>query len=242
MVMHKKHEPFDMGVHYLLGTTMWAAAGFVWLQLAFPHSLWVAMGRAGAVLMQGMWLWQVLPCTGALPTPCTLARTLCNGCCALAGRGSRAAACPSLCPCSLVAVALCPLQKAGRAAADLQAAKVLRLQIATFMFSRAPQWKYDEKPPTAAAVMMMPVVFAMLLLVNAVVLLTVWLLCQWHTSRTQQGLPQAATGAHVRPTAAAKARPARAPAVHCPFSVGCCRACRGCICWTGMLTGRGRCR
>ena len=62
MLMHKKHEAFDAGVHWLLGTTMWAAAAFVWLQLRYPRSLWLGLGRAASCLMQGIWLWQVCCC------------------------------------------------------------------------------------------------------------------------------------------------------------------------------------
>ena len=58
MLMHKKHEPFDSNVHWLLGTTMWASASFIWLQLQHPSSLWLALGRASSCLMQGIWLWQ----------------------------------------------------------------------------------------------------------------------------------------------------------------------------------------
>ena len=59
MTMHKKHEPFDAMVHFLLGTLQWACAAFILLQLWAPHSLWLSLGRAASCLMQGMWLWQV---------------------------------------------------------------------------------------------------------------------------------------------------------------------------------------
>ena len=59
MIMHKKHEPFDALVHFLLGTLQWACAAFIFLQLWAPHSLWLSLGRAVFSLMQGMWLWQV---------------------------------------------------------------------------------------------------------------------------------------------------------------------------------------
>ena len=61
MLTHKKHEQFDAMVHYLLGTLQLAGAGFIMLQLWQPTSLWVAMGRAGSCVMQGIWLWQVDP-------------------------------------------------------------------------------------------------------------------------------------------------------------------------------------
>lgn len=60
ITLHKKSEAFDAMVHGLLAATMWAAALFVGLEIRYPKSLLVSGGRSLAVLLQGMWLVQVI--------------------------------------------------------------------------------------------------------------------------------------------------------------------------------------
>ena len=56
MLAHQKHQPLDATAHRLLGMTMLATAAFVFLEIRFQHSLLVSAGRAGTVMLQGVWL------------------------------------------------------------------------------------------------------------------------------------------------------------------------------------------
>ena len=59
MTMHKKHEPFDAVVHFLLGCTMWLCCALILAEARYRNNVLVTAGRAWAVLMQGIWLMQV---------------------------------------------------------------------------------------------------------------------------------------------------------------------------------------
>ena len=59
MGTHKKLEPLDATVHWLLCVSMLLCVALLALELALPHRPLLGVARAAATILQGAWLVQV---------------------------------------------------------------------------------------------------------------------------------------------------------------------------------------
>ncbi len=63
MLIHKKHLALDAMVHLILGGTMLSGAIAIVLELGRPASFHLSTLRAFCLVMQGVWMIAVCPCT-----------------------------------------------------------------------------------------------------------------------------------------------------------------------------------
>lgn len=63
MLIHKKHLALDAMVHMILGGTMMTGAAAIVLELGRPTSFHLSALRAFCLVMQGVWMIAVRPCS-----------------------------------------------------------------------------------------------------------------------------------------------------------------------------------